>query len=106
MALFRSPPPAAELCSFALDRLGFLSSKGQFFWFRSVLSWFCRTRLRGIAFMPNAQAEGAGWLAQSMPSRSEEIAWTVTDNRLPSSALLGSIFICLECADGEFNSGL
>ena len=42
--------------------------------------------------MPNAQAEGAGWLAQSMPSRSEEIAWTVTANRLPSSASLGSFF--------------
>jgi hypothetical protein len=43
--------------------------------------------------MPNAQAEGAGWLAQSMPSRSEEIAWTVTDNRLPSSASFGPVFL-------------
>lgn len=48
-------------------------------------------RIHGL-LLPNAQAEGADWLAQSVPSRSEEIARTVTDNRLPSSALLGSFF--------------
>ena len=44
-----------------------------------------------MIFLPNAQAEGAGWLAQSVPSRSEEIARTVTDNRLPSSASLDEL---------------
>ena len=43
--------------------------------------------------MPNAQAEGADWLAQSVPSRSVEIALILTGNRLPSSASLGPFCI-------------
>ena len=42
--------------------------------------------------LPNAQTEPCGCLAQKMPSRSEEIALSVTSNRIGSSALLGSFF--------------
>lgn len=48
---------------------------------------------RDMKILPNAQDERAGCLARSVPERSEEIALTVTSNRLRSIALLGSFFI-------------
>ena len=54
-------------------------------------------RLRGLdpknLYMPNAQAEPRGCLAQKVPVRSTEIALSVTSVRIGSSAWLGSVVL-------------
>ncbi len=47
--------------------------------------------MKSLIFLPNVKSEPHGELAQDVPSRSEEKARPVTDTRVGSTALLGSV---------------